>query len=78
MTFREAIGVLRPRIQNKLIDAANQRKRIEDVPEAQSEAGRAYYLHILKSLKERPGSWMPPVELDEDEVEEMRRFVFED
>lgn len=72
----EAIDILKPRVQNKLISAANSNKKREDVPEAQTEAGCVFYEYLIEELKTHPGAIIPPVELDQDEIDSMRAAAF--
>ena len=72
----EAMDLLKPRVQNRLISAANSNKKIEDVPEAQTEAGRIFYEYLIEEIKMHPGAIIPPVDLDQDEIDSMRVAAF--
>lgn len=76
MKLIEAMDILKPRVQNRLISAANSSKKIEDVPDAQTEAGRIFYEYLSEEIKTHPGAIIPPVDLDQDEIDSMRAAAF--
>jgi hypothetical protein len=76
MTIQQALDNLAPRIQNKLITAANLGKKKDDVPEASTPAGGTFYDYLMEEKEKHPDAYFPPVELNPSELESMRAAAF--
>lgn len=75
-TVMESLEAMKPRQINQIIQAANGGLLIEECKAAQTEFGEVLYKYFVSELETHPGVYIPPMELDEDEIEELSAIMF--
>lgn len=78
LTISKALELLKPRVINKIINAANRKQPFETSGVEESEAALLLYAYFVKELEDHPGAFIPPMELDPDEIRAMRGAMFSD
>ena len=78
LTVSKALELLKPRVINKIINAANRKQTFEMSGVVKSEAALFLYAYFVKELEAHPGAYIPPMELDQDEINFMRIAMFGD